>query len=195
MVLAAIQQAEPSSGAKEIVLAIVGGTMLTLALTRPNLKWVARLTEDSESQRIWAERGLTLFAFIMGGYAWATLFLTLQRQLGTESAALLKGAACLLILYALLVHFEPFVAEWRLRGGLATFVLYFGCATSAASIGVTTAEVVRTSSIRASDISIPLFGIAMLAICTVFYLLIPHIDSTLERAIEKIGEPSENEGA
>jgi len=88
-----------------VILAIVGGTMLTVALTRPRLKWVERLTQGSESQRRWAERGLTALAFVMGGYAWATLFLTLQRQLDGQAAALLKGAGLFLILYAWLIHF------------------------------------------------------------------------------------------
>jgi len=106
-----------------VILAIVGGTMLTVALTRPRLKWVERLTQGSESQRRWAERGLTALAFVMGGYAWATLFLTLQRQLDGQAAALLKGAGLFLILYAWLIHFEPFANEWRLRGGLGAVVL------------------------------------------------------------------------
>src|ERR1700682_4733113 len=42
---------------RDVIVAIVGGTMLTLALTRPRLRGVEQLTEDSERGRRWADRG------------------------------------------------------------------------------------------------------------------------------------------
>lgn len=147
--------------------------MLTLALTRPRLRWIDRLTEDSESQRVWAERGLTGFAFLMGGYAWAALFLTLQRRLDAESAALLRGAAALLVLYAWLSHFEPFVKEWRLQGGLAAVVLYTGFAIMAAGIGVCGAEITRTSSVTTEDVRIVGISVAAGVVCLLLYKILP----------------------
>jgi hypothetical protein len=171
--IAVVHSGIARSGGGEIVLAIVGGTMLTLALTRPRLRWLERLTEDSKSQRVWAERGLTGFAFIMGGYAWAALFLTLQRRLDPESAALLRGAAALLVVYAWLSHFEPFVREWRLQGGLAAGALYTGFAILAAGTGVTAAEIMRTSSINAGDAVIMGSSAAAAAFCWVLFKLLP----------------------
>jgi len=113
---------------RSVIVAIVGGTMLTLALTRPRLRWVERLTEDAESHRLWAERALTLFGLAMAGYAFTALFLVLHKQLGAEVDTMLRGAAYFLIVYAWLVHFEPFVAEWRLGGGLGAGIFYTGIA-------------------------------------------------------------------
>ena len=104
---------------RDVVVAIVGGTLLTLALTRPRLRWMERLTDQSKSQRLWAERGLTLLAFVMGGYAAASLLMVLHKQLGPQVNSLMFGAAVFLMIYAWLVHFEPFIAEWRLCGGCA----------------------------------------------------------------------------
>jgi hypothetical protein len=173
-----------SQGGREVVLAIVGGTMLTLALTRPRLRWVERLTEESDEQRLWAERGLTGFAFVMGGYAWATLFLTLQRQLDSESAALLRGAAGLLILYAWLTHFEPFLAEWRLNGGLGAAVLYTGFATLAAGIGITGAEVTRTSSFTLGDARLLAVSAVSAAICWAAFKLLPRAEARLDKVAD-----------
>jgi hypothetical protein len=186
LALTSTQAVLANRGGHEIVLAIVGGTMLTLALTRPRLRWVESLTEDSAKWRLWSERGLTGFAFVMGGYAWATLFLTLQRQLGSQSAALLKGAAAFLIIYAWLTHFEPFLAEWRLSGGLAAAVLYTGFAILAAGIGVTCAEVVRTSLFTVGDIQLILTSGAAAFLCFGIFKLLPILESGVDRLL---GEP------
>jgi hypothetical protein len=130
----------PATFAREVIVAIVGGTMLTLALTRPRLRWVEQLTRDSERTRVWAERALTGFSFVMAGYAGFTLLGTLYKQLGAEFDALLRGAACFLFVYAWLVHFEPFVREWRLRGGVGAAVLYTGLLIAAMEIGGVIAE-------------------------------------------------------
>lgn len=185
LVLASTHAALASQGGREIVLAIVGGTMLTLALTRPRLRWVESLTEDSPKQRLWAERGLTGFAFVMGGYAWATLFLTLQKQLGTQSAALLKGAGIFLIAYAWFTHFEPFVAEWRLKGGPGAAFLYTGFAILAAGIGVACAEVVRTSSFTVGDVKLILFLITTVCCCWA----LSKVASIIEAAIDQTPGP------
>ena len=51
---------------REVIVAIVGGTMLTLALTRPRLGWIEELTKDSDRARLWAERALTGFLLEIG---------------------------------------------------------------------------------------------------------------------------------
>jgi hypothetical protein len=168
---------------RDVVVAIVGGTMLTLALTRPRLGWVERLTESSKSNRLWAERALTVFAFAMAGYAWTSLYLVLHKQLGSQIDTMLKGAAYFMITYAWLVHFEPFVAQWRLRGWLGAIVFYSGVAIFAASIGVVIAEVLLSSSftldnLRFLSITGGLAGAGWLA-----YRLIPRFEAFLDRVV------------
>ncbi len=133
--------------------------MLTLALTRPRLRWVERLTEHTKSGRLWAERALTIFSFAVGGYAWATLFLTLKGELDASSANLVRGAAYILIVYAALTHFEPFTGQERRLNLPAALSLYFGWAILAASVGAATAEAVRASSVTAGR-GIVLVGLA-----------------------------------
>ncbi|HEV7162594.1 MAG TPA: hypothetical protein VGN25_04995 [Solirubrobacteraceae bacterium] len=119
-----------------MIVAIVGGTLLTLALTRPHLKWVERLTEHSRTTRLWAERALTFFSFVMAGYAATSVALVLQKQqINPELGALLKGTAWFLVIYAWLVHLEPFSNEWSLRGGLAACALYSGLSPSRSLLG------------------------------------------------------------
>ena len=155
--------------------------MLTLALTRPRLRWVERLTEDSESHRVWAERALTLFAFAMAGYAWIALYMVLHKQLEAEIDTLLKGAAGFLILYAWLTHFEPFVAEWRLGGGLGAGVLYTGVAMLAAVVGAVIAAVLLTSSLTSGDITILSMATGLAAITWLLYKVMPRLESFVDR--------------
>jgi hypothetical protein len=159
---------------RSVVVAIAGGTMLTLALTRPRLRWVERLTEDSESHRRWAERALTLFAFAMAGYAWTSLYLVLHKQLGSEVDTMLRGAAFFLIVYAWLVHFEPFVAEWRLGGGFGAAVFYTGVATSAVTVGLIIAEVLLTASVT---YELVLLALGVAGASWLVYRLLPRLDS------------------
>jgi hypothetical protein len=154
--------------------------MLTLALTRPRLRWVEQLTEDSESHRLWAERALTLFAFVMAGYAWTALFVVLHKQLGTEIDTLLKGATCFLIIYAWLVHLEPFVAEWRLGGGFGAAIFYTGVAISAVAAGLSVAEILLTSSVT---YSLVLLALGVAGASWLFYKLLPRFDSFTDRLL------------
>jgi hypothetical protein len=178
---AAAHSVVPGVNPRDVVVAIVGGTMLTLALTRPRLRWVERLTEDSESHRVWAERALTLFAFAMAGYAWTALYMVLHKQLGHQVDTLLKGAACFLIVYAWLTHFEPFVAEWRLGGGLSAGILYTGVAVLAAGVGVVIAETLLSSSFTSSAASILAIAIGFACVTWLLYKAIPHLDSLVDR--------------
>lgn len=154
--------------------------MLTLALTRPRLRWVERLTEDSESHRLWAERALTIFAFAMAGYAWAALFLVLHKQLGSEVDTLLKGAVLFLIVYAWLVHFEPFVAEWRLGGGFGAAIFYTGVAISAVTTGLIVADTLMTSSVA---YSLVLLALGVAGASWLVYRLLPRLDSFADRLL------------
>ena len=58
---------ELSSGSN-VVVAIIGGTLLGLALTRPRFRWIERLDDSS---RQYAEVVTTIVAFVMGGYVFA----------------------------------------------------------------------------------------------------------------------------
>jgi hypothetical protein len=177
---AVIRAVAPIVDPRSVVVAIVGGTMLTLALTRPRLRWVERLTKDSERRRLRAERALTIFAFAMSGYAWTALFLVLHKQLGSEVDAMLRGAVFFLIAYAWLVHFEPFVAEWRLGGGLGAAVLYTGVATSAVAVGLIIAELLLTSSVT---YSLVLLSLGSTGASWLFYKLLPSFDSFTDRLL------------
>jgi hypothetical protein len=166
---------------RDVVVAIIGGTMLTVALTRPRLRWVENLTESSESNRAWAERALTMLAFAMGGYAWDSLFLVLHRQLGWEIDTVLRGASYFLITYAWLVHFEPFVAQWRLSGWIGAIILYSGIATFAASVGVAIANSLLIGAF--SDVELLLITGSLAIGGIVIYKLIPHLEASLDRVV------------
>ena len=141
------------NGAK-VIVAIVGGTMLTIALTRPRLRWLEQLTEGSDRARRLSERALTALSFVMCGYAALTVLAALHKQLDTETSALLRGAAGFPAIYALLVNFEPFVHEWRLRGGLPTCLLYGSLATFWLVVGATAAELAADSKVSPAGIKL-----------------------------------------
>jgi hypothetical protein len=192
LIIAIIHSDASTPGGREIVLAIVGGTMLTLAFARPRLRWVERLTRDSPTSRLWSERGLTILAFGVGGYAWATLFLTLRGQLDHRSAALVTGAAYVLIVYAWLTHFEPFVDECPTSTSvLAAAFAYTGSAFFAACIGIAGTEAVRTSSLTSGASVMTVASLTALC-CFVLWWLTPRADSLLDRMIDRLtGDPQD----
>jgi hypothetical protein len=161
-------------GSQEIVLTIVGGTMLSLALTRPRLRWVDRLTETSPGIRLGVERGLTLLAFGIGGYAWVTLFVTLHGELEAGAVPLIRNAAYILIGYAALTHFEPF-ANGRTRSLMAACFAYVGWAFFAAGLGAAFALGVRVNSISAGWPIVRLASITA-AGCFVIWWLFPKFE-------------------
>jgi hypothetical protein len=186
--LAAIARTATAAAGHEAVVAIVGGTMLTIALTRPRLRWVERLTEDSKPGRVWLERALTGFSFVMAGYAATTLLLTLHKQLGAESDALLNGAAWFLFAYAWLVHFEPFVNEWRLRGGVGAAALYTGLIFPAVVIGGTLAGVALDPHLIHAEVHLILLASVPAVLGSLVYWLYEPLYARLERlavAIER----------
>jgi len=91
----------------DVVVAIIGGTLLGLALTRPRFAWVEQL---DDSGRQYVEVITTIAAFVMGGYAYGSLYIVLHRQVGGDIDKLLRGAGLFFGLYAAAVHFEPFSA-------------------------------------------------------------------------------------
>ncbi len=133
----------PISG-RDVVVAIIGGTLLGLALTRPRFGWVERL-EDSSRQ--YAEVVTTILAFVMGGYAYGALFIVLHRQLGGDIDKLFRGAGLFFGLYAAAVHFEPFSAGdgWRERS--SAVLLYITVAFVAILGGVMFVEYTLSGSV------------------------------------------------
>ena len=143
--IAAAASGEMTNG-REVIVAIVGGTMLTIALTRPRLRWAEQLTRNSRRGRLYAERALTALALAMAGYAGFSVSLVLHRHISAQTSALLDGTACFLGLYAALVNFEPFVHEWRLSDGLRAIYLYLLFASIAGLLGMWIAVVVLEPS-------------------------------------------------
>jgi hypothetical protein len=172
-----------ATNSREAIVGIVGGTMLTISLTRPRLMWIERLTDESEPGRVWLERALTGFSFVMAGYAAATLLLALHKQLGTESNALLKGVALFLFAYAWLVHFEPFVHEWRLRGGLGAVALYTGLICPALVIGGTLAGVALEHRLIFAEIHLILLASVPAALGWLVYRFAESLDARIDRLI------------
>lgn len=170
----------PAANPRDVIVAIVGGTMLTIVLTRPRLRWVDRLTRDSELKRRWAERSLTIFAFTMGGYAWGALFMVLHKQLGAQASAMLKGSAVFFIVYGWLVHFEPFVAEWRLNGWLGAATLYTGIAFFAVSVGAVIADSLL-ASFGWADARLLSITAAFAGCTWIFYKLSPRLEAFAQR--------------
>jgi hypothetical protein len=135
----------------DVVVAIIGGTVLGLALTRPRLAWLERLDEDS---RRFAEIVMTVFAFVIGGYAYGSLYLVLHRQLGGDIDKLLRGAGVIFGIYAAFVHFEPFShgEGWREIG--SAMLLYLAVAVAAVLGGVVCVEYTLTGSVESWPILI-----------------------------------------
>jgi hypothetical protein len=182
---------------REVIVAIIGGVMLTLALTRPRLRWMERLTDGSDTARVWSERGLTLFSLAMAGYAYITVRATLHGQLDSESDSLLRGAALFLIGYAWLVHFEPFAREWQLRGGIGACLLYTSVMLAMIVFGGVLAGAALTSSIPGFTISVMAPALGLVLLCWLFYRALPTImaylvrtaDHRLVRVLARVGLP------
>jgi len=134
---------DPING-RDVVVAIIGGTLLGLALTRPRFGWVERLVGSS---RHYTEMITTIVAFVMGGYAYGSLFIVLHRQLGGDIDKLLWGAGLFFGLYAACVHFEPFSEGhgWRERG--SAIILYVAVAFAAILSGLVFVEYTLSHSV------------------------------------------------
>jgi hypothetical protein len=131
---------------RDVVVAIIGGTLLGLALTRPRFGWVQRLEEPC---RHWIEVVTTVVAFVMAGYAYGALYVVLHRQLGGDIHKLLRGAGYFFAIYALCVHFEPFSDGhgWRERG--SAIFLYLAVAITSTFVGIVLVEYTLTEAVSA----------------------------------------------
>jgi hypothetical protein len=129
---------------RDVVVAIIGGTLLALALTRPKLDWVEKLEDSSRST---AEVLITVVAFAMSGYAYGSLYIVLHRQLGGDINKLLRGAGAFFLIYALSVHFEPFSKGhgWQELG--SAIVLYITVAIASILGGVVFVEYTLSHSV------------------------------------------------
>jgi hypothetical protein len=171
-----------------VVVAIIGGTMLTLALTRPQLRWMANMPRSGKSQRLWAERALTGFSFVMIGYAGTAVWLVLHRQLDSQTDALLRGAAYFFLVYAGLVHFEPFVNEWRLRTGIGTFVLYATLMVWAMLVGTIVAEYSLTSNVHLATDPLTLEVTAAVGLSWLFCRASTRLGAAFDRRLDSGAE-------
>lgn len=134
---------------RDVVVAIIGGTLLGLSLTRPSPGWLRRV---DPSTRLGTEITMTITAFVMGGYAYGSLFVMLHGQLGTAVHKLLHAAAIFLLLYALYVHYEPFFDDGsRLRCAMAG-LLYLDVTVASAMAGVVLVEYMLTDSVQSSPL-------------------------------------------
>lgn len=148
------------------MVAIIGGTLLALSLTRPSPRWLRGV--DS-STRVVVEITVTIAAFVMGGYAYGSLFVVLHGQLGAGVNKLLYAAAVFLLLYALYVHYEPFFDDGsRLRCAVAG-LLYLDVAVASAIGGVVLVEYMLANSVQNSPLLLISAGI--IAPLLVLYLL------------------------
>jgi hypothetical protein len=161
--------------------------MLTLALTRPRLRWMEQLTEGSDSRRLWAERVLTFFLLVMAGYAAVTLALALDRQLGGESGRLLTVAGVFLFVYGWLVHFEPFVREWHLRGGFGAGALYTAVVGAAVAIGALLTEAALKPWFSLVELALVGVAVVFFAIGWGFYKWGPDYYMPLGRLLKNVG--------
>jgi hypothetical protein len=86
----------------------------------------------------------------MGGYAASAVWIALYKEVSPETDDLLRGAAYFLLVYAGIVHFQPFANGMRRYGGFIALILYVSFAFSAAVVGATIAEFSLTSDVAAT---------------------------------------------
>jgi hypothetical protein len=145
---------------RDVVVAIIGGTLLGLALTRPRFRWVQRLDESSR----WSvEVATTVVAFAMAGYAYGALYVVLHRQLGSDVHNLLRGAGFFFVTYALFVHFEPFSEGRNWRERASAIFLYLTLAITSAFGGVVLVEYTLTEAVHAGTTLIEVTVLMVLA--------------------------------
>ncbi len=128
----------------DVVVAIIGGTLLGLALTRPKFGWVQRLEDSSRST---VEALITVVAFVMGGYAYGSLYIVLHRHLEADIDKLLRGAGAFFAIYALCVHFEPFSGGHGWQERASAIVLYITVAIASILGGVVFVEYTLSHSV------------------------------------------------
>jgi signal peptidase I len=97
----------------DIVVAIVGGVLLIMVMTRPRVKWPPIVGDRYE----WIpEVGLSISAFFVGGFALDVLVAVLRYDsIDAVAKKALVIAAVVITAYGLLVHHEPYIEEGELR--------------------------------------------------------------------------------
>jgi hypothetical protein len=128
----------------DVVVAIIGGTLLGLALKRPRFGWVQRLDDSSRST---VEALITVVAFVMGGYAYGSLYIVLHRHLEGDIDQLLRGAGAFFAVYALCVHFEPFSGGHGWQERASAIVLYVAIALASILAGVVFVEYILSHNV------------------------------------------------
>ncbi len=120
----------------------------------------------------------------MVGYALITLYAALHKRLDPESSALLKGAVLFLIVYGWLVHLEPFVREWRLRGGIGACGLYSGVAGAMGLLGGLLAEVALDHSLPGDTLKLLSWMAALFGVGWISYRLMLSAERDLDRFVD-----------
>jgi hypothetical protein len=150
----------------DVVVAIIGGTLLGLALTRPKFAWLERL---DDYWRQYVEVITTIVAFVMGGYAYGALFIVLHRHLEGDIDKLLRVAGAFFAAYALCVHFGPFSKGhgWRELG--SAILLYLAVAIAATLGGVVLVEYTLSHNVNSGPTLIKV-TLLLLAACLLRWL-------------------------
>ena len=123
--------AKPVRGG-DLVVAIVGGVLLVVVVSRTRVKWPPHTPED------WLgplDAGVSAISFFIAGFAFEVLYRVAvvhgEIDPAAKSAVLIAGG--IIAAFALLIHHEPFVV----KGGKG-FALkrYFACAGASAFVGL-----------------------------------------------------------
>jgi hypothetical protein len=170
----------------DVVVAIIGGTLLGLALTRPRFGWVQRLEDSSRST---AEALITVVAFAMGGYAYGSLYIVLHRHLEGDIDKLLRGAGAFFAIYALCVHFEPFSGGHGWQQRASAIGLYVTVAMASALAGVVFVEYTLSHSVSGWPTLIK--AALLLLVATVIYILVRRKRTRRASAANAQSEPPE----
>lgn len=171
-----------------MVVAIIGGTLLALALTRPRLDWLERLDEDLRRS---GEIVMTIIAFVIGGYAYGSLYIVLHRQLGGDIDKLLRGAGLIFGVYAAFVHFEPFSdgEGWREVG--SAILLYVALAVAAVLGGVVCVEYTLNGSVGGRSIFVEMI-VPVLSAYGIYRFMrrsrVASVEAGLTEALQASGE-------
>lgn len=107
-IIGKLARLQPIPGS-DIVVAIVGGVLLLLVLSRPALTWPKRLADSAVRS---LEAALTALAFVIGGFVFAVLFRVVEYEaIAAPAGHVLICAAVIIAVYGLLINHVPFVTE------------------------------------------------------------------------------------
>jgi type IV secretory pathway protease TraF len=103
--------AKPIRGS-DLVIAIVGGVLLVIVVTRTRVNWPQRTPE------VWLgplDAGITAISFFIGGFAFQVLWqvAVVHGEIDPTAETAVLIAAGIIAPFALLIHHEPFVVKGR----------------------------------------------------------------------------------